>query len=297
MGRDPLQGSVSLPQLEAVIAIVDHGSFTAAAEVLGISQSSLSRRIHALEQSLALPVFEPVGREMALTDIGRSIVPSARRALREVAAIGTVAFNKRSLITGSLRIAGLPSLVAGVMPAYLGEFHRQHPGIRLEIISVEDHEELVESLRLNRVDLAFGVNHQIPSDLLSRSIGEQKFAAVVAQDMDLASGGELTVEALNSLTLVTLPQGTSIRKITDEVYRRFHATAPRIITTTQRDALVNLSVAIGGITFVPEPLANTASVSGGRQLQLDHLATRKLGVFYREAEIRNPALRVFLENL
>ncbi|WP_418908239.1 helix-turn-helix domain-containing protein [Glutamicibacter endophyticus] len=50
MHREPLDGNISLAQLEAVIAIVDFGSFTAAADVLGISQPSLSRRISALAQ-------------------------------------------------------------------------------------------------------------------------------------------------------------------------------------------------------------------------------------------------------
>ncbi|MDR4533991.1 LysR family transcriptional regulator [Glutamicibacter sp. PS] len=297
MHREPLDGNISLAQLEAVIAIVDFGSFTAAADVLGISQPSLSRRISALERTLGLPVFRPVGREMVLTEIGRSILPAGRRALREVASIGSIASSTLALTTGCLRIAGLPSLVGGIMPDYLGPFHRNHPGIRIEILSVEDNEQLVEALRLNRADVAFGVNRHIPADLIGVPLRDQQFAAVVSQECPVDNDTVIDASALESLSLVTLPQGTSIRQVTDDVYRHFKVVAPRVITTTQRDALVPLSIATGGITMVPDVLGATAEIFGGRQLPLHFSAGRPLGAIYRRDEQRNPALTEFLEHL
>lgn len=295
MVKEHLDSSISLAQIEALITIVDYGSFTAAADILGISQPSLSRRIRALDRILGVPVFRAVGRDMVLTELGRSIIPAGRRALREMAAIGVTASSNRALTSGSLRIAGLPSLVAGIMPEYLGQFHRRHPGIRIEILSVEDHDQLVEALRLNRADLAFGVNQRIPADLTVHSLRDQQFSAVVSQDLNLGSEVKLDADILNSLTLVTLPQGTSIRRITDEVYRNLKAAAPRLITTTQRDALVNLSIATGGITMVPRVLASTAQIFGGQQIPLDLSAARPLGIFYRREELGNPALEKFIE--
>ncbi len=295
MVKEHLDSSISLAQIEALITIVDYGSFTAAADILGISQPSLSRRIRALDRILGVPVFRAVGRDMVLTELGRSIIPAGRRALREMAAIGVTASSNRALTSGSLCIAGLPSLVAGIMPEYLGQFHRRHPGIRIEILSVEDHDQLVEALRLNRADLAFGVNQRIPADLTVHSLRDQQFSAVVSQDLNLGSEVKLDPDILNSLTLVTLPQGTSIRRITDEVYRNLKAAAPRLITTTQRDALVNLSIATGGITMVPRVLASTAQIFGGQQIPLDLSAARPLGIFYRREEFGNPALEKFIE--
>ncbi|MCS3493445.1 DNA-binding transcriptional LysR family regulator [Arthrobacter sp. JUb119] len=297
MEREPLDNSISLAQLEAVVMIVDYGSFTAAADILGISQPSLSRRISALERTLGMPVFRAAGRDMVLTEVGRSIIPAGRRALREVAAIGTIASSTRALATGSLRIAGLPSLVGGIMPEYIGPFHRQHPGVRIEILSVEDDEQLADALRLNRADVAFGVNERIPADLIGKSLRDQQFSAVVSEDTEVDPDTGLSTELLNSLTLATLPQGTSIRKITDEVYRSLKATAPRLITTTQRDALVHLGIAAGGITLVPRIMASTAVIFGGKQVPLSLPASRPLGVIYRREEYRNPALGEFLEYL
>ncbi|MGP5013617.1 LysR family transcriptional regulator [Glutamicibacter sp. BW77] len=289
--------NISLAQIAAVITVVDYGSFTAAADILGISQPSLSRRIRALEQTLGMPVFRAAGRNMLLTEAGRSIIPAGRRALREISSIDALASSTRSLDSGSLRIAGLPSLIAGVLPEYLGPFHRNHPGIQIEIVSVEDHEQLIDSVRLGRADLAFGVDERIPADLQARFVRKQRFTAVLSTDLAHAVRTALDAELLGGLTLVTLPQGTSTRLITDEVYRNLGVTAPRIITTTQRDALVQLSIAVGGITMVPQVLASTAEVFGGLQVPLAADAGRPIGAIFRKDSFKNPALEEFLDHL
>ncbi|MGP9489596.1 LysR family transcriptional regulator [Glutamicibacter sp. 363] len=94
--------NISLAQIAAVITVVDYGSFTAAADILGISQPSLSHRIRALEQTLGMPVFRAAGRNMLLTEAGRSIIPAGRRALREISSIDALASSTRSLDSGSL---------------------------------------------------------------------------------------------------------------------------------------------------------------------------------------------------
>lgn len=288
-------GSVSLPQIAAVITVVDYGSFTAAADILGISQPSLSRRIQSLEQSLGMPIFRAAGRTMQLTAAGRGIVPAGRRMLDELASINALGASTRELKTGSLRIAGLPSLIGSVLPEYAGKFHQKHPGVHLEILSVQDHDELVEAIRLGSADAAFGVSHAVPADLETHLVCHQEFSAVLPADLGAAN--ELDARLLRDLTLVSLPQPTSIRKVTDEVYRSLGCTPPRIITTVQRDALVPLSIASGGITMIPSTMASTAEVYGGKQLALPAGTGRAIGVIYRRDPFQNPALAEFLHFL
>jgi len=295
MAAQPDLSGVSLPQIAAVIAVVDYGSFTAAADILGIAQPSLSRRIQSLEQSLGVPIFRAVGRTMQLTDAGRSIVPAGRRILDELTSINALGASTRELKTGSLRIAGLPSLIGSVLPEYVGKFHQKHPGIHLEILSVQDHEELVEAIRLGSADAAFGVSHAVPSDLETRLVCHQEFSAVLPADIGTVA--QLNAELLSTLTLVSLPQPTSIRKVTDEVYRSLDCSPPRVITTVQRDALIPLSIASGGITMVPRIMATTAEVYGGRQLPLPAGTGRAIGVIYRRDPFQNPALAEFLHFL
>lgn len=286
----------SLGQVEAMIAVIDHGSFTAAAEALQISQPSLSRRIHTLEEALGLLLFAPVGRRMEVTESGRGVVAAGRRALAEMGSIEAMAASARSLTTGSLRVAGLPSLVASIVTDLVGRFHRAHPGVRVEVFTVDDAEELFDAVRVGRADAAAGVIDRVPADLAVTPLPAQQFAAVLPT-LEGAVGDEapLAAEDLADRTLVTLPRGTSIRQLTDSVYRSLGVVASRVITTTQRDSLVPLSVAAGGVTLVPEVLARTAPAFGGRLVPLRSPVQRSIGIIHRPVAQANPALHGLME--
>lgn len=289
-------GGPSLAQLEALVAVIDHGSFTAAADVLQIAQPSLSRRIHTLEAALGIRLFAPVGRRMELTDAGRGVVGAGRRALAELGSIESMVASVQSLTTGSLRVTGLPSLVATVLPELVGRFHREYPGVRVEVFTVEDAEELVEAVRVGRADAAAGVIERVPADLAARALPAQEFAAVLPAGGDEREPGRrLSTHDLEHRTLVTLPRGTSIRELTDTVYRSLGVQPPRVLTTTQRDSLVPLGIAADGITIVPEVLARTAPAYGGRLVALTPPLRRAIGIIHRPDGPGNPALAGLLD--
>ncbi len=287
---------MNLAQLEAMVAVVDYGSFTAAADVLRISQPSLSRRIKALEDDLGTELFIPSGRRMILTETGTSLLGPARRMLREASALQAIATSSRNLVSGSLRVAGLPSLVSTVLPDYVGRFHRLHPGIRLEVIGVDDTDELLEAIKLARADVAFGELGRVPDDLAVDSLGDQEFMAVLPGGEDPGeSPGVIDAATLASHSLVTLPRGTSIRAIADSVYSRLGVRPLDVVTTTQRDALVLLSMRGAGLTIVPSVLARQAALLGARVADFPMTVSRPIGLIYRREERRSPALARFLE--
>src|SRR6476469_7365785 len=77
-------------ELRALLAVVDAGTFTAAADALGVSQASVSRAVAALERSLGARVLRRTTRAVSLAPVGARAVGHARRVLEEVAAIQRV---------------------------------------------------------------------------------------------------------------------------------------------------------------------------------------------------------------
>src|SRR5438270_10016330 len=129
---------MDLRQVEYVLAVVDHGSFTAGAEALAVAQPSLSEGVRRLEQELGVRLFHRVGRRVALTDAGHAFEGPARRMVRERAlaydAVGAV----RSLGRGTLDVAALPTLAVDPLAALIGRLRRRHPGIVVHIADAED---------------------------------------------------------------------------------------------------------------------------------------------------------------
>ncbi|HVJ95693.1 MAG TPA: LysR family transcriptional regulator, partial [Acidimicrobiia bacterium] len=74
---------MELRQVEYVLAVIDHGSFTAGAEACGVAQPSLSEGVRRLETELGVRLFHRVGRSVSLTDAGVAFEGPARRLVRE----------------------------------------------------------------------------------------------------------------------------------------------------------------------------------------------------------------------
>ena len=111
-------------QLRALVAVVDTGTFTGAADVLGVSQASVSRTIAALERTLGARVLQRTTREVGLTPVGAAVLGHARRVLEEVAAIRRAAEQGR----GDLRVGYAWSALGRHTAPVQRRWSQLHPG-------------------------------------------------------------------------------------------------------------------------------------------------------------------------
>jgi DNA-binding transcriptional LysR family regulator len=117
-------------QLRALLAVVDAGTFTGAADELGLSQASVSRTVAALEAALGARVLRRTTREVSLTPLGAQVVGHARRVLEEVAAIQRAADQSR----GDLRVGYAWSALGRHTTAVQRRWSQAHPGSTLTFV-------------------------------------------------------------------------------------------------------------------------------------------------------------------
>ena len=117
-------------QLRALLAVVDAGTFTGAADTLGVSQASVSRTVAALERTLGARVLQRTTREVSLTAVGAHVVAHARRVVEEVAAIRRAA----EQIRGDLRIGYAWSALGRHTTAVQRRWSETHPGSTLVFV-------------------------------------------------------------------------------------------------------------------------------------------------------------------
>jgi len=292
---------MNLEQLEAIVAVVDYGSYAAAADVLRISQPSLTRRIQRCEAELGLALFVRVGRRMQVTDAGRSVLGPARRMLREATGLRALVDAQHHLTTGTLRLGALPSIVATHVPELVARFHLAHPDVRIEVTGAADSAELLKALDLGRIEVGVADVDAVGPGIEVRLLEEQTFAVVlpgIATAEEHADQADpravVTAEELTAHSLVTLPRGTSMRAVTDEAYARLGVSPPRVVVTTQRDALTRFATAGVGLTVVPERLADWAAANGARVRRFPTPVTRSIGLLVRRDTVDVPAVAAFL---
>ena len=120
-------------QISAFIAVVEHQSFTKAAEILDLTQPSLSARIISLEKEMNEQLFQRTGRGVRLTDAGKALVPYAEKILQFIYDGKEAVFGVHSNSVGKIRIGSARAICAYVLPNIVEKFRELYPGIDVTI--------------------------------------------------------------------------------------------------------------------------------------------------------------------
>ena len=167
-----------LEGLEAFVTVVDTGSFSKAAERLGIARSMVSRRISELEARLGAQLLQRTTRRLSLTEEGRDFYERASRILIDLDEAEQSITTGQAALRGRLRIAAPLSFgVLHLAPA-LDEFARQHPELVLDIELDDRTINLVEE----GFDLAIRIGHLPDSTLVARPLAPIRFAVCASAE-------------------------------------------------------------------------------------------------------------------
>ncbi|PWU26510.1 LysR family transcriptional regulator [Pseudomonas sp. RW407] len=132
-----------LEDLSAFAVLLECGSFTRAAERLGCSKGQLSKRISALEQALGVTLLHRTTRRLALTAAGQALLPEAQALNAQAARARQAVARLQEEARGTVRMSVPVSLGETFFDAWLVEFSRSHPGIRLELDLANERRDLV----------------------------------------------------------------------------------------------------------------------------------------------------------
>jgi DNA-binding transcriptional LysR family regulator len=124
---------LSLTGLRVLREVAARGSFTAAAESLGYTQSAVSRQVAGLETAAGAALFDRTARGVRLTDAGGALLRRAGTVLDEVDAAQRELEGMSQLATGRLRVGAIPTAAAALLPRALRAFRERHPGVDVSL--------------------------------------------------------------------------------------------------------------------------------------------------------------------
>lgn len=201
--------TATVPLLAAFDAAAREGHVTRAADLLGVPQSSLSRRLKALEQTLGVRLFQPAGRGVALTSAGREFHERTRDLVWALDDAITAVRGNADPESGLVRF-GFPLTLGPVsMPSLLAEFHRDAPRVRLHLVQANG-EALAERVRDGRLDLAVMIPP--PDDLPVTDLGRQRLLLHVARTHPLAGSARVRLADLAAEHFVASPPSFHLRR-------------------------------------------------------------------------------------
>ncbi|KQV23899.1 MULTISPECIES: LysR family transcriptional regulator [unclassified Kitasatospora] len=268
---------VTLRQLEYLVAIVDQGSFTRAAELLHVTQPALSHQIRVLERQLGGPLLERLPRLIRLTPAGRAMLPHARAALAETRRAEQAARRTAGSVSGEVELATLYGYSLGLLPTVLRAWRRVRPDIGVRLFEHRHADELRDAMAAGQADLALGPP---PPDWAGpvHPIGEEEFVVVVAAD-DPAATVPFRLSSLADRAWVHYAPGNGLAELLDQACAAAGFQSRTAVRTEQTAAAPLLAAAGLGPTLAAAHVLPPGF--DGRLLRPDPPIRRRLAVWTR----------------
>ncbi|MEV4538984.1 LysR substrate-binding domain-containing protein [Asanoa sp. NPDC049518] len=283
---------MELRQLAYFLAVVDEGGFTRGAQSLRVAQPAVSQQIRRLERELGEPVFHRGTRAVSLTAAGEALLPHARAALATVehakAAVGALS----ELLTGTLTIGFVQAQPDERIAALLGDFHRQHPRVRIAALA-DDPGALFAAVATSQVDIAFvGLAETPPPGVTVELVASEPLVVLAAADHPLAERTDVAVADLREHALASLVQGSGLRAVLERECAAAGFT-PRIVAeTTDLTMLADLVAAGVGAAVLPAGVA--AARDTAVTIALSPPVERRIAMAWSTSTHLSPAGRAFL---
>lgn len=242
----------TLRQLEYLVAVADHGTFGAAAEVVHVSQPAMSSQIAELEHKLGVTLFERDRRGARVTPEGEAIVAAARRVLEEAEQLVRLATDRRGDLVGALSLGVIPTMAPYLLPTVVREIRRRYPAAELVLRELRT-VELVEALRQGTLDLGLlaapvpELDHAIEVAELARD----PFVLALPEDHPFAGTGRLPQSALAGLPMLLLEDGHCLRAHAEAACTQIGAGTLGSIQATGLPSLSQMVAAGMGATLLP----------------------------------------------
>jgi DNA-binding transcriptional LysR family regulator len=218
--RDRIERRIKLHDLDVLIAVVQAGSMSKAAQFLNTTQPSISRSIADLEDAIGFRLLdrgrygaEPTEYGRALLDGGVAMFDHLRQAVKRVEFIANPT-------VGEVRIGAHDPIVAGVLPAVLDRLGRKHPGISVQVTPITASPQQFRELRERKLDLFLGRMTLLEDDIQGETLFHDRIFVVAGPRSKWARRRKLALSDLDGEPWV-IPRYDST--IGQEVANAFHA--------------------------------------------------------------------------
>lgn len=222
-----MNDALEVRHLRYFLAVAEAGSFSRAADRLGISQPSVSQQMRDLEAGLRVSLFQRRGKRILLTSSGLIFEEHARAILRQVESVLQEVSNEAEQVRGRLRIGVIPVLNVPLVPHLLGLFAADHPGISLTVDEISS-TEIETALEEGRMDVGLGFLTRHSPNLRYERLSTDEFALIVSERHAWSRRRAVHFSELHQERLLQLPDSFVMRRMTDEICRK-HQVRPRTV--------------------------------------------------------------------
>jgi DNA-binding transcriptional LysR family regulator len=291
---------LSIRQLEVFVSLLDHGSFTRAAQHLSLSQSTVSGHLADLEARLGALLVERRRDGLRATAAGQALLPGARRTLQAERGARAAVEETRGVLAGTLTIGASTIPAAHLLPPLLGRFHARHPGISLVIVG-GDTEEVLDRLVHGDAEVVIVGARPEREGLRRHLLGEDALVLVAPPGHPLAARRSVPLSEVVRHPLVLRESGSGTRRAVaralNRTLGRSGAASLRVACEVGSNEMLKALVRAGiGVAFTSR-LSVKDEVAAGTLVEIPvhgFSPRRRFHLVTRREDHLSPAARAFV---
>ena len=245
---------MEIRQLEALVGIAEHGTFSGAAEALGTVQSNISNRIARLEAELGCELVDRASGD--ITESGVVVVNRSRRILEELSAIASDVHELNAEVRGLVSVGMIGTAGRWVVPLLLQALREQYPHISLRI--TEGTNSVIEpQLVAGQLDLAVLAWPVAAHELADSDLYLEDLVLIISRSHELAGRTEITLKDLADIELLLPYPGTPLRREIDEAAAGANVTLNALLEIDGLRTIASLTFDGHGPSILPSTMLST----------------------------------------
>lgn len=245
------------------VEVVQRGSFTNAAKMLGLPKSTLSRRIGELETRLGARLLQRTTRKLSLTDLGAAYFERVHRIVSELGEAEAAVLDAQNTPRGVLRITAPPDLGMVILPKALPEFTALYPEVHVVLDLSGRRVDLVQE----GFDVALRAGHLVDSSLIAKAIATSSMAVYASPEYLAVRGTPSRLEELASHDCLVFGSTPERKWHFERNGRPYDVAVTGRIAAQDFGYLRFATLAGGGVALLPNMLVGP-DVHHGRLVQL-----------------------------
>lgn len=203
-------------QIEAFVEIARQGSISRAAEILCLTQPTVTQRLRTLEEELGDKLFTRVKYGVALTEAGKVLLPYAERVLQTLSDATAALQNMREGTQGNLVVGSAPFISTYLLPTLLERFTREYPGVHVQIRTGHS-EEVLDMVLRDEVPIGLVRKMKHP-DIESVILHYDELILVAHPSHPFSQRVSVTIEEVAGEGVVLFDRTTSYHKLVNAIF-------------------------------------------------------------------------------
>lgn len=244
---------MTLVQLEYIVAVDTYRSFGLAAEKCFVTQPTMSMQVQKLEEDLGIKLFDRSKQPIIPTEIGMEVLEQARIVLTECYKVKELINDRKSDVSGELRIGIIPTLAPYLMPKVISAFIEKYPDVQLVIYEYMT-EQIVLELKNGLLDCGILSTPLEDKTLQETPLFYESFVAYLSKSSPLTSKKNLSAKDINIDDLWLLNEGHCMRNQILNICnkKKLHDLKLFEYNTDSVETLKRMVEMNKGITLLPE---------------------------------------------